>query len=216
MRRTKKRRGGKIVGEGRTVFVIDPPIPCKDDRNMSKYVTRLSKRGVAGDIISKNHKKLIEKLKEIDPSQKYFYYSEYCEPGALTQENKQDGVTYSNKKFSEIVLKGSEVWNADMRKTRSWEAFFKGKTKGKKLSMSTKNEAQIDHIRKAVDLLHKNGIVHGDLYGRNVVISAEDELPRIIDFGDSILNASDTQIEKEKNSVEDSLPSLDADWRNSR
>jgi tRNA A-37 threonylcarbamoyl transferase component Bud32 len=82
--------------------------------------------------------------------------------------------------------------------------------------MSTKNEAQIDHIRKAVDLLHKNGIVHGDLYGRNVVISPEDELPRIIDFGDSILNASDSQIEKEKNSVEDSLPSLDADWRNSR
>ena len=216
MRRTKKRRGGKIIGDGYSTFVIDPAIPCKDDRNMSKYVSRVSKRGLTGDLVSKNHKKLIEKLKEIDPSQKYFYYSEYCEPGALTQENKLDGITYSNKKFSEIVLKGSELWNPESNQTRSWQGFFKGKAKGKKIPMTPKTEAQLDHLKKAVDLLHKNGIVHHDLYARNVVMSPEDGLPRLIDFGESILNATDTQIEKEKVLFEDRFPSLDPEWRKSR
>ena len=216
LRRTRKHRGGKIIGTGHSVFVIDPAIPCKDDRNMSKYVSRVSIRGLNGDLVSKNHKKLIEKLKEIDPSQKYFYYSEYCDPGALIQENKLDGVTYASKKFSEIVLKGSETWNPEMRKTRSWAAFFKGKSKGKKIAMTDKNEAQLEHLRKAVELLHKNGITHNDLYGRNVVMSVEDNLPRIIDFGESTLNATDKQIEAEKSFFEESFPSLDPDWRKSR
>ena len=216
LRRTRKHRGGKVIGTGHAAFVIDPAIPCKDDRPMGKYVSRVSIRGLNGDIVSKNHKKLIEKLKEIDPQQKFFYYSEYCEPGALTQENKLDGVTYSSKKFSEIVLRGSEVWNPEMRKTRSWNAFFKGKSKGKKIAMTAKNESQLDHLRKAVDLLHKNGITHNDLYGRNVVISPEDGLPRIIDFGEAHLNATEAQIEKEKNFFEDSFPSLDPEWRKSR
>ena len=65
--------------------------------------------------------------------QKYFYYPEYCEPGALSQDNKLDGVTYTNKKYSELVLKGSEIWNPVSSQTRSWQGFFKGKKKGKKI-----------------------------------------------------------------------------------
>ena len=214
--RTRKHRGGKIIGEGYSAFVIDPPIKCNDNRDMSKYVSRVSKRGLNGDLVSKNHKKLIEKLKEIDPNQNFFYYPEYCDPGALSQENKLDGITYSNKKFSEIVSKGAEVWNPETRKTRSWSAFFKGKSKGKKIAMTPKNEEQIKHLRKGLEKMWENRIVHGDMYGRNVVISSEDNLPRIIDFGESILSATDKQLELEKNAVEDRFPYLDADWRKSR
>jgi hypothetical protein len=47
-------------------------------------------------------------------------------------------------------------------------------------------------------------------------MSPEDQLPRIIDFGESILNATDTEIEKEKVLFEDRFPSLDPEWRKSR
>jgi serine/threonine protein kinase len=216
LRTTRRRRGGKIVGEGASAFVIDPPIQCKDGRDMSKYVTRVSKKASVNELISKSQKQLIEKLKEIDPSQKYFYYPEYCEPGALNQDNKLDGVTYTNKKYSELLLKGSEMWNPMTRQKRSWKGFFKGKKIGKKVAMTPKNEKQLKHLQEAIELLHRNKIVHGDLHGRNVVISAEDDLPRIIDFEYSTINSSEKSIEQEKEHFEDAFPSLDFAWRKSR
>lgn len=216
LRRTRKHRGGKIVGEGASAVVIDPPIQCKDGRDMSKYVTRIAKKSSMNELISKSQKQLIEKLKEIDRDQKYFYYPEYCEPGALNQDNKLDGVTYTNKKYSELLLKGSDIWNPLTRQKRSWKGFFKGKSTGKKTPMTPKDEKQLKHLQDAVDLLHKNKIVHGDLHGRNVVISPEDNLPRIIDFEYSTLNSSEKKIEEEKEYFEDAFPSLDYAWRHSR
>lgn len=211
----KTRRGGKILAKGHYAAVIDPAIPCRDGRDMSKYVSRVSKRNLKEDIVSRNHPRLIKKLKEIDPSQKYFYYPEHCEPGVLLDDNKLDGVTYKSKKNSEIVLKGSDVWNPDTRKTRSWTAFLKGKSKGKKLSMPEKSKEQIDHLYKAIKILHENGIVHGDLHGKNVIM-ADDDMPRIIDFGNSIVDAPESEIENERQYIEDSWPSLDLNWRLSR
>jgi thiamine kinase-like enzyme len=216
VRRTRKSKGGKLLGEGARAFVIDPPIQCKDGRDMSNYVTRISKNKDSHDLVSKNHKALIEKLKEIDREQKYFYYPEYCEPGALSQENKLDGITYTNKKYSEIITKGSDVWNPVSNQTRSWQGFIKLKAKGKKVKMTPKNDAQLAHLKKAVDLLHKNGITHNDLHGRNVILSAEDDLPRIIDFETAVLNSTDKNIEEERTYFEDAFPSLDPTWRNSR
>jgi len=217
LRRTRKHRGGKVIGEGISTVVIDPPIQCKDSRDMSKYVSRVSKNSSSHDLVSKNHKALIEKLKEIDKDQKYFYYPEYCDPGALTQENKEDGITYTSKKYSELVTKGSEeVWNPHIRKTRSWDAFFKGKSKGRKVPMPARSKEQIDHLREAVNILHKNRIVHNDLHGRNVVFSLDDNMPRIIDFGKAVLNATEKQLERENLLLEDAFPTLDPDWRKSR
>lgn len=213
--RKKTRKGGKVLAQGHFTSILDPPIQCKDGRDMSKYVTRISKRERKDDIVSKNHPKLIEKLKKIDPDQKYFYYPEYCEPGILSEHNKHDGATYKNKKYSEIVLKGLEVWNPDIRKTRSWAAFLKGKKVGRKSSMPEKSEAQIKHLYDGIKLLHDNGIYHGDLHGKNVIM-ADDGLPRIIDFGHSLLDAPISLVEFEKGVIEDSWPSLDVNWRASR
>jgi len=213
--RKKTRRGGKILAQGHSALILDPPIQCKDGRDMSKYVTRLSKRGLKEDIVSRNHPRLIRRLKEIDPDQRYFYYPEHCEPGILSDANKIDGATYKNKKNSEIVLKGSEVWNPMVNKTRSWTGFLKGKVRGKKLPMTAKTQEQLDHLDRAIKLLHERGIVHGDIKGNNVVI-ASDNMPRIIDFEFAIVDAKESDIEKEKAYVEDSWPSLDLDWRLSR
>lgn len=211
----KTRKGGKILAQGHSAAIMDPPIQCKDGRDMSKYVTRISKRGLKEDIVSLNHPRLVKKLKEIDPDQKYFFYPEHCTPGEMSADNKLDGATYKNKKYSEIVLKGFEVWNPDLRKTRSWIGFLKGKAKGKKLPLTEKTEEQLRHLTKAIKLLHEHGIVHGDLHGKNVIM-ADDKLPRIIDFGNSISDAPESKIEDEKNAVEDTWPSLDPNWRLSR
>jgi tRNA A-37 threonylcarbamoyl transferase component Bud32 len=63
--------------------------------------------------------------------------------------------------------------------------------------------------------MHENGIVHGDLHGKNVIM-ADDGLPRIIDFGNAVVDAPESLIEEENLSIEDSWPSLDANWRRSR
>ena len=213
--RKKTRRGGKFLAQGQTAIVIDPPIQCKDGRDMSKYVTRVSKREKYEDLVSKDHPRLIKRLKEIDPDQQYFYYPEYCTPGNLSEENKLDGITYKNKKYSEILLKGSDEWNPIANTARSWVGFLKRKARGKKLPMTAKTQEQLDHLAKAIKLLHDNGIVHGDLHGRNVIM-ADDEMPRIIDFEYALVDTKEKHIEAEKNYIEDSWPSLDPGWRLSR
>ena len=215
MNKTRKRKGGKILGEGKFSFVVDPAIPCKDGRNMSKYVSRVSKRENMSDIASKDHPKLMKKLKELDPNQKYFYYPEYCEPGPMLKENKMDGVTYTNKKFSEILLRGADVWNPLGRKNRSWEGFLKGKKIGRKVEFDGRTQEQLDHLKKGIDLLHDNDIVHHDLHGQNVIIG-DDGMPRIIDFQFATVDSPQSAIELEKAYIDFAWPSLDVNWFKSR
>jgi serine/threonine protein kinase len=211
----KTKRGGKILGEGKFSFVVDPAIPCKDGRDMSKYVSRVSKRMKWDDIASKDHPKLIKKLQEIDPDQKYFYYPQYCEPGPMLKENKLDGVNYENKKYSEIILRGNDVWNSLGRKNRSWQGFLKGKKIGKKVEFAGRSSEQLDHLKKAIDLLHDNDIVHHDLHGQNVII-ADDGMPRIIDFGFATVDSPQSALELEKAYIDFAWPSLDVNWFKSR
>lgn len=211
----KTRRGGKVLGDGTYAFIVDPAIPCKDGRDMSKYVSRVSKREKWDDIASKDHPKLIKKLKEIDPEQKYFFYPEYCEPGPMLKENKLDGVTYNNKKYSEIILRGNEVWNPMKRRQRSWEGFLKGKKTGRKTPFPERTQEQLDHLKKGIDLLHDNDIVHHDLHSHNVVIG-DDGMPRIIDFGFATVDSPKSAIELEKAYVDFAWPSLDVNWFKSR
>jgi serine/threonine protein kinase len=211
----KTRRGGKILGEGKFSVVVDPAIPCKDGRDMSNYVSRVSKRMKWDDIASKDHPKLMKKLQEIDPDQKYFFYPQYCEPGPMLKENKLDGVNYENKKYSEIILRGNDVWNSLGRKNRSWEGFLKGKKMGKKVEFAGRSNEQLEHLKKAIDLLHDNDIVHHDLHGQNVII-ADDGMPRIIDFGFATVDSPQSSIQLEKAYIDFAWPSLDVNWFKSR
>lgn len=188
-RRRVRRRGGKKLGEGMTAFVVDPPIQCKDGRDMTGFVTRVSKKPNFDEVMSKDRKKIIDKLKKIDPDQKYFFYPQYCTPGKLSEENKEDGATEELKKYSEYMRKGESDWHRYYQviyRNRTWKEFFKGR---KKLILEQDRQKppqeQVNHLIKGVELLHKHKITHEDLHPGNI-LTGPDGLPRIIDFARAV------------------------------
>jgi serine/threonine protein kinase len=189
--KTRRRgtKGGKKLGQGASAFVIDPPIQCEDGRDMSGFVTRVSIEPNFDEIMSIDRETIINKLKEIDPDQKYFFYPQYCTPGKLSEENEKDGVTEELKKYSEYMKKGEGDWGKYYKtqyRTRTWKEFFKGRKKYiQEPSKEKPVQEQIDYVIKAVELLHKHKILHGDLLPGNI-LTGPDGLPRIIDFARSI------------------------------
>lgn len=182
MKTVKRKCGGRILGEGKSARVIHPAIPCKDGRNMKKYTSRVlinhkTKRAKPERDLISNNKTLIQKLTKIDPSQKYFIYPEQCEVGDLLEENIADGATEENKHYSEFMKMGGETW----------KSFYKH---------SKPSAKQKKHLKDGIELLHSNGIIHGDLTGNNIVIGS-DSLPRLIDFGNSVYDAPEEFVHAE-------------------
>jgi serine/threonine protein kinase len=189
--RTRRRKGGRIVGEGYHSVVVYPAIPCKDGRDMTNKVSRVikkTKRSIENleKNLMKYNEPLLSALKRIDPKQKYFFYGEHCEPGELLPENIEDGVDNSDKQFSEILEKG-DLNLSNYRKQH------------------TITESQIKHIVNGVNKLHKNGIIHGDLYSRNIVFG-DDDVPRIIDFGHALIGANADIVNMEKKHIKRLFP----------
>jgi tRNA A-37 threonylcarbamoyl transferase component Bud32 len=182
----KTRRGGKRIGHGSEAFLVKPPIPCKGESGpRDGHVTRVPNPeyvdGISPDLWKPNPK-IIEKLKEIDPDQSYFYYQLECDPGELTDENKKDGITDELKPYSQLfVYAPGGTWVDPKYRPRNWLEWLDGRNEQVLVSKATRTDKQKEHLTKAVKLLHDNGIHHGDLHQGNVVI-AEDGLPRIIDF----------------------------------
>jgi serine/threonine protein kinase len=192
MKTLKRKRGGKILGEGCYARVIYPAIPCKDGRDMKKYTSRVlnfrtKRRKPERDLIS-NNKTLLQRLSKIDPSQKYFIYPQQCEVGDLLEENIADGVTEYNKNYSEFMVIGVETW----------QNFYKH---------SRPSSKQKKHLKDGFELLHSNGIIHGDLSDTNVIIG-DDNLPRIIDFAVSVYDTPVESLQGEKTFLESIFPSL--------
>jgi serine/threonine protein kinase len=187
MRRTARRKkGGRVIAQGKTAKIIDPAIPCKDKRyKMEKYISRVTK--YKRMLISSNTHAM-EALKKIDPDQKYFIYPKYCESGDLLPENIEDGITEENKHISEILYKGNISW---------YDYVLTNKP----------TEKQLNHLLKAIKLLHSNGIVHGDLHRGNIILM-DDNLPRLIDFDGTLVNAPKSLIKLEKELVNSIYPSF--------
>jgi hypothetical protein len=179
-------RGGKVLGQGLFAKAIYPPIQCKDGRDMKGLVTRFLKDGDIDSLLSKWNPELIEKLKEIDPEQKYFFYPEYCVPGDLSKENIEDGVTEENKKYSEVMKKGFETWGISIYKRRTWMNYLAGRKVW--INENKKYLKMFEHLIKGVELLHSQKICHNDLHPGNIILG-RDRLPRIIDFGESTMNS---------------------------
>lgn len=185
-------------------MVISPAIPCRDGRDMKNYVSRIP--GLEeDDRVTKDHPELLELLKKIDPEQKYFYYPETCEHGALLPSNKKDGVTDDDKARAELLRKGKNVWQPYAQKQRTWWDWVRGRRFGRPEVWKAPSQKKIDHLRKAIDLLHENGIIHGDLHGHNIIFG-EDNLPRIIDFGFAQIHANRSQIRREAERIEKNWP----------
>lgn len=186
-----RKRGGRILGEGAFSIVIYPAIPCKDGRDMTTKVSRVIKR-TRRDVrnlemnLMEHNEPLLSALKKIDPDQKYFFYGEPCELGELLPENKEDGIEDSDKQFSEILEKG-------------------GLTLRNYIKHHPLTKTQIKHIVTGINKLHKNGIIHGDVYSRNIVIG-DDDMPRIIDFGHALIGANNVIINMEKKHIKRLFP----------
>lgn len=200
-RRVRRRRhtGGKIIGEGVFAKVVDPPIRCKDGRSMAGKVSRISKRNQFIDLVSLDNPKVVDKLKEIDPDQKYFIYPEYCITGALTRTNIEDGVTNDTKMYSEFMNRGYDQLGSIRLRNRTWSEYFA--MRKNQIVENRKALSLIQHIRSGLDMLHKHGIAHNDLHVGNIIIG-DDGLPRIIDFGFAIFNSTKTMIKFEKQKFE--------------
>jgi serine/threonine protein kinase len=194
MGRTRRRRfkGGTVLAEGASAKVVYPAPQCADGRDMAEYVARVPNRRTYAEVISKSYPRLIRLLTKIDPNQDYFYYPEHCEFETLTDENTQDGITNKNKKYVEILKRGNQKW-FDWRHPEQWKQ---------------PTEEQLNHLKKAIELLHKHKIVHGDLNGDNVIYG-NDGLPRIIDFTQAVHNAPKDYIEQEQRFVERGWPTLE-------
>lgn len=175
----RKRRGGKILGEGEHATVIDPAIPCKD-KDTIEYVSKVFKSNEEFQKVIKK-KKLLRKLEEIDPNQEHFLYPSFCEQiGDLTDENKNDGVTDETKQYSYLLKRGGQTL----------EAFLTGLlTKDKFMSQPEVNITILTHFKglfESIKLLHRHNILHGDLHTENV-IQMPDKTFRLIDFDSSAL-----------------------------
>jgi serine/threonine protein kinase len=170
-----------MLSKGKTAKVIYPAIPCKDGRDMTNYVSRVINDDRELLFLAHHKKELMEKLKAIDPEQRYFIYPEYCEPGELLESNREDGVTDENKHRSEIMVKA-----IPLRKGKQFNA---------------------KHLLKSIKLLHSNKILHGDIHSGNIVLGT-DNLPRLIDFDSAIVNAPTEMIDLEKKYVRNISPSF--------
>jgi RIO-like serine/threonine protein kinase len=194
MRTRKNKVGGRILGEGRSGIVVYPAIPCKDGRNMTRYVSRIvgkrkhKRTNPNVDLVS-NNKQLVSKLKKIDPKQKYMLYPLVCEAGELLQENIQDGVKKHTR--SELYLKGGITWETYLLTEKP-------------------TEKQLAHILKAFAKLHEAKITHGDVRADNIVLG-NDKLPRLIDFGSAIYDSPPELIEREQMLIKELSPSFGYD-----
>jgi serine/threonine protein kinase len=179
--RTRK-RGGRILGEGYYSIVIYPAIPCKDGRNMTRKASRVLKRGKQKKANLLYDHPVVPILKKIDPKQKYFIYSESCQPGELLPENIEDGITEEDKEYSEVLEKAGETWKNVIP-----------------------TEKQKKYLLSAIKKLHNAGVVHADIHRNNIVI-ADDGMPRIVDFGHAIVDALQEIIDLENEYVKSVFP----------
>jgi tRNA A-37 threonylcarbamoyl transferase component Bud32 len=80
----------------------------------------------------------------------------------------------------------------------TWKSFYRH---------SKPSSKQKKHLKQAIELLHSNGIVHGDITSNNIIIGI-DGLPRLIDFGNSVYDAPDDYISDESHIVTLLFPSF--------
>ena len=194
----RKQKGGRILGSGAYGFVIDPAIPC-DGVDVSGKVSKVFTAYDASNEDSiafferkqMKLKKVIEKLSEIDPTNEMFIYPSYCKRfGELMESQLEDGVTEDNKIFSYLLPRGPNNSISDITRILRLVLFtLDDKTLVEQVYETMKPLAiKVAYI---LNVLHKSGIRHGDLYsGANVLIDISEELQKNINELNSFITKS--------------------------
>jgi len=193
----RKQKGGKILGKGTYGFVIDPAIPCEGvdiSGKVSKVFTTYDASNE--DSISyfqKRQRKLkdiIKILSVIDPTNEMFIYPSYCERfGKLTASQIANGVTEDNKIFSYMLPRGPNKSISDI--TRSLRFLLLALKDNKTLVDKVYETMKPLSVKVAgiLDVLHKAGIRHGDLYsGANILLAVSDDLEKNINALNSYIS----------------------------
>jgi serine/threonine protein kinase len=188
VKRGRKKRGGTIIGYGLDAQVYYPAIPCADGRNMRHKISKVIRSDRRATYKPPNPA-IINILRQVDPAQSYFFYPEECALGELLPQNIADGLTEEDKKYTQTQTSGRMILRLHIRMN------------------GPLNLAQLRHLDAAIKILHGNGIIHNDLYDRNIIMGG-DNLPRIIDFDRAILGATPELIQIENDFIAKIAPSF--------
>ena len=166
-KQTKKKslQAGTLLGSGMDGCVIDS-VSCNYFSKEYGYVAK-----IINDEATIN-KELHEKLAEIDPENKRFnrYYFPQDNSCIIDLENNPD--------YLACIKKGIHL----EKKQIVFEKFLLP------LDDYQMTKKQYRYLRDSLQILHKNNISHGDL-PNNIMVDPDDDLPRIIDWDRSQLNA---------------------------
>lgn len=105
--------------------------------------------------------------------------------------------TFSNLRHTGLVMEQLDAVN--------FRRVIEGQTtEGVKdeLPANFNNEDYFKRLRAFIDQMHKEGVVHGDLHLRNLMVDRETGFPRVIDFGKAQL---DVDLDKTRTSMQDEL-----------
>lgn len=145
--------------------IYKPSLECK---NTSK-IGEISKISPFKSDDAKNESKIVKVLRKIDPDQKRLvYYTKSCTPKiSMKGLSKHCPLINRNKEYRSYMMShaGRKIGDSEKMSFDKFKGYF------------------ID-ILKATNLLHKNGIVHNDLHGGNLMVRWG--RARIIDFGLSV------------------------------
>jgi len=192
----KNQKGGKLIGSGTEGCVFSPNIESKNYKPNLKYVSKLI--GKASGLSEEDVQKKLQ-LQKIDPEMKHLNYPmsfENVEKINVTTDNinncsiinqaeyKRNGQNYLRDNFINIIMEYGGI-SLDKYKEHSEE--YKNKTN--RLEMVLLRYIDIAYN---IYVLNRNGIIHGDINDRNIVLGSDGK-PRIIDFGFSFRLTDDLE-----------------------
>ena len=168
-------KGGKLLGRGASKCTISEPICGDSPDEVTSVLYRLDNKSLA-DFSHETDLRLLSALAKIDTGQRYLFassLSQKCNPNLrihdLPAETQDDLKHCLGPSFNpdQLVSTINFFQVARASKTFSEEDIVPQK--------------YVEYFKTSVDILHKNGIVHGDLHRRNLGIRKD--FPIIFDFG---------------------------------
>ena len=195
----------KFIAAGADACIYQPILPCNKQEinikygNNSDYVMKLNKASNIETIIG-------NKLKVVDPDQKYFIY---LDEAATCQPNVPNNILA--KRCPSISVNEQTQINGYIMKYGGDSIYNVYEKQRNRMTMQTIIQ-WLNKLLKSLQLLQSQKIIHYDIHPGNILIDDSDEA-RLIDFGRSVIMQNIgtwykyyKQIEKKMNGYNEILP----------